>query len=200
MHNNKNHKQYYPNSTMNYYTSFQLIEINIFCQVLLTVGYLISAIILSGNSYNGFNAIITSFLYFLFSSFCFYGLQKNVINRTIFGIILGISCMMIFISLESAMFWWAYSYCNSYKKEIQPNSSNKSRSLLGIECDHVGAMTVISFLSFLLLLSNITLSYTLVKYKDDILIPAPINEGYYAVAVEENGKTKIASNLPANVK
>ena len=153
----------------------EIIDYTLGGQAVCSICYLISALFLSGNSYAGFNALLTGFLYAGSAGLTYYGL-KQVLSRTIFGIILGVAVMLIFISLETAIFWGQYSGCTP-----APPSGSSSSHHYGVECDHTGAMSSACFFSVMMLLSYLLLIGTLIKFKSEILGKVPLNERYVYV-------------------
>lgn len=112
--------------------------------------------------------------------------------------------MLVFVSLESAIFWGQYSRCSSdrrvllrggtdtYRDEIlsiHPISTEDygpvtvSRELsFGVECSHTSAMKSVCTFSIMMFLSYVALVAVMIKFKNEILGPAPLNEGYAPVS------------------
>lgn len=114
--------------------------------------------------------------------------------------------MLIFVSLESAIFWGQYSRCSSdrrvllrggadtYRDEILsihtisiedffPKPVTVSRELsFGVECNHTSAMKSVCTFSIMMFLSYVALVAVMIKFKNEILGPAPLNEGYVPVS------------------
>jgi hypothetical protein len=107
--------------------------------------------------------------------------------------------MLIFVSLESAIFWGQYSRCSSDRRMLlrggAPADITASYSTLfieefigghrelsyGVECKHTSAMKSICTFSVMMFLSYVALVAVMIKFKNEILGPAPLNEGYAAV-------------------
>jgi len=92
------------------YTPEQLIDGNLVLQGLFTFSYFISSMFVYHNTYGGFNAVFLGAVYALFIIFTYHGVRKSI-NRTNYGAILAASLFLVFISLESAIFWGQYSGC-----------------------------------------------------------------------------------------
>lgn len=111
-----------------------------------------------------------------------YYFLKKQINRTFFGIILGGAVMEIFISLESAIFWGQYSRCsNSRRLSLLPFSESHRGLSFGVECQHTSAMKSVCTFSVMMFLSYIFLIAVMIKFKNEILGRAPLDEGYAPV-------------------
>jgi hypothetical protein len=170
----------------------EIIDYTLGGQAVCSVCYLISAFFLSGNSYAGFNAVLTGFLYAGSAGLTYYGL-KRMLNRTIFGIILGVAVMLTFVSLETAIFWGQYSGCT-------PAKSLTRRLTIGVECNYTSAMSSACFFSVVMFISYLALICTLIKFKREILGTAPLDERYNPVAGGEQGQVSFGSNYNKRVE
>ena len=74
--------------------------------------YLLSAVFVADNSYNGFNSLLLGGVFLAFAGLTYYVLNVHI-NRTIFGAVLGSSCILVFIALESSIFWGQISNCSA---------------------------------------------------------------------------------------
>lgn len=90
----------------------QLIDGTLMAQVVILICYSISSLVVIGNNYAGFNGFFTALLFGGGIYFTHHGLKN--ISRTLYGIILGGVSILVFISLESAIFWGQYSGCTHY--------------------------------------------------------------------------------------
>lgn len=173
----------------------QLLDYLLVGQLAIEIGYTISALVVAGNTFSGFNGIFLGFVYILFTLFCYYGLRKKI-NRTIFGAILGGATMLLFMSLENAIFWGQYGSCNTYSRRNLLMSDTPSTdiwesdniSLMGQQhlrrnlsyapaCYNQGAMRSVCAFSVFMFLSYIALLALLLYFKNDILGNAPLDEG-----------------------
>lgn len=104
--------------------------------------------------------------------------------------------MLVFVSLESAIFWGQYSRCTSSRRRSLLRSDGIDHSLsvelstelmyhreltYGVECNHTSAMKSVCTFSVMMFLSYLALIAVLIKFKNEILGSAPLNEGYSAV-------------------
>jgi hypothetical protein len=81
-------------------------------QACFTFAYVISSFVVSSNSYAGFNAVLLGIIYIGMTGLVYLKMKNNT-DRLTYGVILGIGVMLIFISLESAIFWGQYSRCST---------------------------------------------------------------------------------------
>jgi len=74
--------------------------------------YLLSAVFVADNSYNGFNSLLLGGVFLSIAGVTYYVLNVHI-NRTMFGAVLGSSCILVFIALESSIFWGQISNCST---------------------------------------------------------------------------------------
>ena len=183
---------------MNFVETFghgQLVDSLLAGQAAIEVGYIISALVLSGNSFAGFNGIFLGLIYGSSTAVSYYGLRKKI-SRTMFGVILGCCTVLLFISLESAIFWGQYGNCSTSslhhnRRALLYNSDPMTylveaveesvladhRSLLyAPECNRQSAMKAVCAFSVFMFLSYIALIALMLRFKDDILGNAPLDE------------------------
>eukprot|EP01031_Cornospumella_fuschlensis_P030497 gene30496-36860_t len=151
-------------SALQDYSPDQLLKGTLLIQVVFVACYLISAVFLATNTYAGFNALLLGVVIIAVIGLSYYGLFKEV-TRTLFGIVLGCSVMLIFMTLQSAIFWGQYSDCNPH-------------SLLNsvIQCYNPAAMKSCCTFSVFLFLTYIAQVAAMIRYKNDVLGAAPSNE------------------------
>lgn len=156
-------------------------------QVVIIFCYLISSFVVAGNIYAGFTSILTGLLFFGFCGLTFYGLRRNI-SRTMFGIILGGTFVLVFVSLESAIFWGQYAHCEQYNNHrlLHSASSLVSRQLSGMVCEQRAAMRSVCAFSVFMFLSYLAILGLMMRFKNDILGSGPLNEGYAAVSTGSN--------------
>eukprot|EP00286_Rhodomonas_abbreviata_P000083 CAMPEP_0181288518 /NCGR_PEP_ID=MMETSP1101-20121128/377_1 /TAXON_ID=46948 /ORGANISM="Rhodomonas abbreviata, Strain Caron Lab Isolate" /LENGTH=181 /DNA_ID=CAMNT_0023392649 /DNA_START=105 /DNA_END=650 /DNA_ORIENTATION=+ len=156
----------------------------------ITACYLISALIIGGNSYAGFNAVFLGLVFSGGIGATYYGLKMHV-SRTHFGMLLGGAIILMFISLESSIFWGQYGDCST------PSNPNSRRlNPLGPECTHTATMKAVCTFSVFMFLSYIVMIALLVHFKDEILGSAPLQEGYNVVG--QPGTAGGANQPPQN--
>jgi hypothetical protein len=88
----------------------EFLDATIAGQILFSTSYLISSLVVAGNDYAGFVAVLTGVLYILSTAVTYYGIRRSP-NRLNYGVILGGTVILIFISLEAAIFWGQYGTC-----------------------------------------------------------------------------------------
>ncbi|RYH14110.1 hypothetical protein EON65_34150 [archaeon] len=146
------------------YSPDQILKGNLLLQVVFVVCYLISALFIASNTYAGFNSLLLGIIIIAVIGLSYYGLFKEV-TRTLFGIVLGCSVMLIFMTLQSAIFWGQYSDCT-------PNSLLNSVT----QCYNPAAMKSCCTFSVFLFLTYIAQVAAMIRYKNDVLGAAPSNE------------------------
>ena len=103
--------------------------------------------------------------------------------------------MLVFVSLQSAIFWGQYSRCesdsgrrllrqisNSITMTTQYEDTERRMLSYGVECAHTSAMKSVCTFSVMMFLSYVVLVAVMIKFKNDILGPAPLDEGYTSVS------------------
>lgn len=91
------------------YSHYDLLDFTILAQAVFSFGFFLSLFSVSSNDYVGFVALLLAILFSVFTGLIHYVINKP--NRMLYGAILGASVVMIFISLESAVFWGSYGTC-----------------------------------------------------------------------------------------
>lgn len=186
----------------NDYSYEQLMEASLAAQGVFTFCYFISSLVVVGNAYNGFNAVILSFVFIAMIALMFMKMRKDV-SRTMFGIVLGLIAVLVFVTLESSIFWGQYGSCDSYNNDdLYPTSSptKMDRRMLfdaeemiedfvysarrlnriGVQCNHKSAMRSVCAFSVFMFLSYLFQIALLIRYKDEIL-KTSTTDGYAPV-------------------
>ena len=143
-------------------------------QALLIASYFISACFVGGNNFAGFNALFLGIIYIAFTVATYYGL-KVYATRVNFGIILGGSVILMFMSLQSAIFWGQYADCEPQHRYLSSEEEHRMLSSfeLGPECRNVPAMKSLCTFSVFMFLGYIVQIWFLIHFKNDILVAAP---------------------------
>ena len=163
------------------------IDFNLVAQAFFTSCYLISSFFISFNAYAGLISMFSGLIFVLSIATTYYYIRIHT-NKLIFGAVLGSSSVIVFISLQTAIFWGQYSSCEKLPV-IQRRISNATyfKSLIiekgnyGNECYGNSAMKSICVFSALLFITYIILVATLVFYKDEILETSPFYVNYSPV-------------------
>lgn len=143
-------------------------------QAVLIACYFISACFVGSNSFAGFNALFLGVIYTAFTAATYYGL-KIYATRVNFGMILGGSVILLFMSLQSAIFWGQYADCESRTRYLlsEEEHRNLSSFKLGPECRNTSAMKSLCTFSVFMFLGYIVQIWFLIRFKNDILVAAP---------------------------
>lgn len=169
------------------YSHTELLDRLLQVQALLILAYFISACVVGGNSFAGFNALFLGIIFGGFAAATYYGL-KIYPNRLNFGLILGGASILLFMSLQSAIFWGQYAECESHSRRYLTDdleSTTAQRALsssfdLGPECKNISAMKSVCTFSVFMFLSYISQIWHLVHFKNDILVSAPPETDNYS--------------------
>ncbi len=188
------------------YSHDQIIDGTILCQAVVIFCYLISSFVIATNYYGGGMAVLTGIVFAAFCGLTYYGLRRNI-SRTLFGVILGGTFILVFVSLESAIFWGQYGSCDEYvfesdksSRALRSEDAYTRKLTIGVECHRQSAMKSVCAFSVFMFLSYLFTLGVMMKFKDDILGTAPLNEGGYSVVstvASEPGDGRIS---PDNVK
>lgn len=168
--------QHYPYGTQ--------LDLTLAAQSVFTFCYFISSLVLLDNSYAGFNGALMGLLYGATIALSYKGLKTDQ-NRVIYGIILGAVFVLVFMSLQNAIFWGQYSGCETYTAptddDKKKNDDDKRRRLTGVECYYTSAMSSMSAFSVFMFLSYIVQLYLMIKNKHEILGDPGAKGGYATI-------------------
>ncbi|KAJ1405900.1 hypothetical protein B484DRAFT_456970 [Ochromonadaceae sp. CCMP2298] len=153
------------------YSQEEVIDFLLKAQAVIIFCYLICAMVMSGNTYSGFNAVFLGIVFVCFTAASYYGLKVHV-SRTHYGMLLGAAGVLLFTSLESAIYWGQYGDCEK--------GSYGGRGT-GPECSNRPAMKALCAFSVFMFLSYVGLAGALVYFKEELLGAAPLREGYSSV-------------------
>ena len=130
----------------------QLLDGTLLGQAVILVGYFITSLVVISNNYAGFNGFFTGLIFGGSIYLVYYGLRH--ISRTFYGIMLGVIAILVFVSLESAIFWGQYSSCAHYSTKddsspptMSPTSSSveSRRSLESLSAADAAALSFDSY-------------------------------------------------------
>lgn len=191
------------------YSYEQLMGGTMLVQAACIVGYFISSLVVSGNAFDGFNAVMLGIVYGGTLALTYLKIRKNP-SRLMYGIILGMSVILLVISLQSAIFWGQYAGCSSSSSSTVTTTTSPTMSpslapasafttahrklYITEQCKNRFAMRSISAFSVFIFLSYIFKLAVLVRYKNDILQQASADqEGYSAVTNPAYAQPTISS-------
>lgn len=161
---------------MNHLGYDQILDILFICQSLFCLSYLISTIFQATNVYNGFNAIFLGIVFAGMIGCSYIYLRKNI-TKVMYGCVLGATFMLIFISLQSAVFWGQYSDCETYPKEKYSLLSGNPPM-----CTNTPAMESICTFSVFMFLSYVAQLVIMIVFKHEILGSHPDSNTHQDVA------------------
>jgi hypothetical protein len=107
------------------YTHKELVDSTLLAQAVFSFCFFLSAFAVAANDYAGFVAVVTAFVYSIFTGVTYYGISYRP-NQTFYGATLGASIILIFLSFESAMFWGLYGSCSTYEEAISSTTDSPS--------------------------------------------------------------------------
>jgi hypothetical protein len=90
----------------------EILDVTLVAQAVIWIGYTISALVVISNNYAGFNGFLTALMFGGGIYLTHWSIKH--ISRTLYGILLGMVSVMVFVSLESAIFWGQYGSCAHY--------------------------------------------------------------------------------------
>jgi hypothetical protein len=155
------------------YSHHELLDFTILVQAALSFCFFVSAIYVFGNHYAGFSALFLALLFSVMTGVSHFGLSCYP-NKMMYGAILGSSTVMIFVSLQSSIFFGSYGTCIS-PPVIVPSIApalliDAHRSLYGVECYNVGGLKSCCAFSILLMLSYLIFITLVIRFKNEILL------------------------------
>lgn len=167
------------------YSHEEILDGLVVVQVVFVFCYLISAFVTFSSSFGGLSSVVSGLVFAAFTGLTYYGLRRNI-SRTIYGIILGGSFILVFITLESAIYWGQYGNC----EHVSTSSP--------YHCAHQSAMKSVCTFSVFLFLSYLVLLGVMTKFKNEILGTAPLNEsmGYAPVSTSTSAHDKESQSVP----
>jgi hypothetical protein len=153
------------------YSHHELLDFTVLVQAFLSFCFFLSAISVFGNHYAGFFALFLALLFSVMTGISHYGLSYHP-NKILWGAILGSSVVMIFISLESAIFWGSYGNC--VPPPLVPPTTpvllvDTHRSLYGVECHNTSGIKSCCVFSVFLMLSYLIFITLVIRFKNEIL-------------------------------
>lgn len=172
------------------YSHDSLLDGTFLVQGVLILCYLISAFVVSSNAYAGFNGVFLGIVYAVILAASYRGLRKDV-TRTMYGALLGSCCMLVMMSLQSAIFWGQYSGCDTSRRLMEISE----RILTSVVCEHRYAMKSVCAFSVFMFLSYLFQIFLMIKFKNEILAAAP-KEGYAPVPTNAPNDFRMPSSTP----
>lgn len=142
------------------YSFTELIDSTLIAEGVFVFCYVISSLFLLSNSYAGFVGGMFGIVWIVYLAFAYYSIRMKP-SRILYGVTLGVSVMLIILTLQQAIFWGQSSGCSQ--------TADGHRRLLGIECYQIGAMKSVCTFSVFLFLAEIFLVFILLRHKDDLL-------------------------------
>ena len=101
----------------------KLFDWLIFCQLVCVACFLLSSLFVASNPYAGFLSVFIGLVAAAHSGGCWYFIRQRV-SRTMYGAVLGSSCVMVCIYLETAIFFGQYSACEDYETTDDDSKSS----------------------------------------------------------------------------
>lgn len=111
----------------------------------------------SGNANQGFNVVIEALAYVFFVIAAFQVINKRQTPLAV-GTIIGVSFVLVFTALMSAVFWGELSKCEDIKGNVT-----------GYSCEQVSAMRAVCAFAVFLFLLGIVFTALLIMWRDDVL-------------------------------
>lgn len=93
------------------YSYQELIDFTLLAQGILSLCFLVSALSVAAYDSTGYLAVFTAFIFSTFTGISHYGISYKL-TSVFYGAILGSSFILIFVALQSAIFWGQYGTCS----------------------------------------------------------------------------------------
>jgi hypothetical protein len=193
------------------YSHTEVFDLLLKSQAALTCLYLICAFVVFDNSFGGFNAGFLGCIYIGFTAATYYGIVKSI-TRTNFGIILGGATILLFVSLQSAIFWGQYGDCDKYSSRYLMSEDHVAISSLLLDMDNVShralssgpeqchrqsAMKAVCAFSVLMFLSYIVQIFSMLYFKNDMLGTGTYQEVSYSSISSTNSQRTGNMSVPS---
>lgn len=176
------------------YNFHELLLVSFSSQAIVTFCFMLTAISLAGNRWAGFMGFLTGIIYAIFTGMSYHGIIKRP-SRMKYGGVLGSCFVLVFISLESSIFWGQYANCSSLPS---PDSNASQRYMLNgrgqtnrqlrkantADCSNRPGMRLACAFSVLMFLNYLFFILILLRFKDDIL--SNLSEEYLSVPTSES--------------
>lgn len=94
------------------YSYQEFIDFTLLAQGIFSLCFLVSALSVSGYDSTGYLAVFTAFFFAAFTGTSHYGISYKL-TGVFYGAILGGSFILIFVALQSAIFWGHYGTCST---------------------------------------------------------------------------------------
>ncbi|CAM9790647.1 unnamed protein product, partial [Ascophyllum nodosum] len=135
---------------------------------LFTLCFFICACVVSGNANAGFNVVLTGIIYVVYVGMlgAVFNKKRSVdgaadaamaIEPMVGGLLIGMTTMMCFLSLMTAIYWGEMSGCEDTDDDVT-----------GYSCISASGMAAVSWFASLLLVAQAAMLVVLILWKDDI--------------------------------
>lgn len=119
--------------------------------------FAISAFVVAGNANQGFNVVIEALAFIGFVVAAFQVINKRQTPLAV-GTIIGVSFVLVFTALMSAIFWGELSKCEDIKVNVD-----------GYSCEQVPAMRAVCTFAVFLFLLGAAFTALLILWRDEVL-------------------------------
>jgi len=106
----------------------RLMNLNLLCQGFISFIFLILALMLSRTANVGFQVVITSFSYGLYTAYAFYVINKKQDPISV-GMCIGAGIVMSLLSFFTAIYWGELSRCEEIAVEISKYTCDKKQTM-----------------------------------------------------------------------
>uniref|UniRef100_A0A7S1TNM9 MARVEL domain-containing protein n=1 Tax=Phaeomonas parva TaxID=124430 RepID=A0A7S1TNM9_9STRA len=135
----------------------KLLNVNLALQALFSFALLICSFVVAATANAGFNAVLTAILSCTFVVGAYRVLNRSQSTLAV-GFVIGVSTMMSFLMLMTAVFWGQLSGCEDVKDDPDQYS-----------CDNKKAYGATCAMSVLLFLLDVSFTILLVLWRDDFM-------------------------------
>eukprot|EP00904_Undaria_pinnatifida_P008411 jgi/Undpi1/46/HiC_scaffold_1.g00046.m1 len=145
------------------------LNVIVLSMAVLTVCFFICACVVSSNANAGFNVVLTAIIYVVYVALlaAIFNKKRSVdggqdasmaIEPMVGGVLIGVTTMMCFLSLMTAIYWGEMSGCDSDTDDVT-----------GYSCYSASGMAAVSWFASFLLIAQACMLAALVLWKEDLL-------------------------------
>mmetsp|Transcript_13375 Transcript_13375/g.45221 ORF Transcript_13375/g.45221 Transcript_13375/m.45221 type:complete len:191 (-) Transcript_13375:109-681(-) len=135
----------------------KLLNLSILVMAVWTLAFFISSLVVADTANEGFNVVLTGLLYAGFVIASYQIINKRATPLSV-GFLVGLSFVLVFISLQTAVFWGQLAQCDETDENIT-----------GYSCDDKAAMRSVSAFASLQFLTLGAFTAMLILHRDDVL-------------------------------
>ncbi|KAM3569163.1 hypothetical protein VYU27_008728 [Nannochloropsis oceanica] len=162
----------------------KLITAGLLLQGVFVLCYTICSFVVASTANMGFNAVLTALLYIFYVAGTYHVLQRSKMPLAI-GFVLGVSVMITFLSLMTAIFWGQLSNCSPGYYDVKRYS-----------CTNPSAYGATCAFATLLFLIQLFFTSALVLWRDEFIQDASAYDDIHGGGSSSNSTSAGGGGLP----